>query len=224
MTCCMRGGGPASTEPDIPVAMFRAARAGSILTVYEPNLARVPVEDRKGLELALILGAEVVRDLYLVPRHDPFHTAGPARVDAETRRLRAMVASEERLARERRREQEQRDRDEQDRIRRMLRDEDVQRRRREEDVERETERLRRLYGVGPPLPPRPGPRPHEEHFASGALACGQVPRRPNSTGPPAASSGGVAGPRKHFLGALFGPHGDARLEDGRRRLTRKRSL
>ncbi|KAG5999644.1 hypothetical protein E4U43_001942 [Claviceps pusilla] len=79
MSCYMCGwsmDGKKSKEPDITVAMFRAAKNGSIVTVYEPNMARVPVEDRKGLEVALILGAEVVRDLYLVPKHDPFNTGG----------------------------------------------------------------------------------------------------------------------------------------------------
>ncbi|KAG6264637.1 hypothetical protein E4U49_001498 [Claviceps purpurea] len=79
MSCYMCGsslGGTKSKEPDITVAMFRAAKSGSIVTVYEPNMARVAVEDRKGLEVALLLGAEVVRDLYLVPRHDPFNTGG----------------------------------------------------------------------------------------------------------------------------------------------------
>ncbi|KAG5971384.1 hypothetical protein E4U55_001234 [Claviceps digitariae] len=303
MSCYMCGssvGGKKSKEPDITVAMFRAARSGSIVTVYEPNMARVAVEDRKGLEVALILGAEVVRDLYLVPKHDPFNTGsgggwtsslpppalsssspstsqqsvrpngpgasasgGPhsttttginqAQVDAETKRLQAMVAEENRLARER----EQRDREEQDRIRKMLQqEEDMQRRRREEEVEQETERLRRQYGIqlSPPLPPRSNSNTqNQQHYASGALGWtppppqqAAMPPRPNGTGPSASSypsgggggSGASAPKKKHSspLGALLGPYSGAsgasvsgffhKLDEDKRRkkLEKKRSL
>lgn len=79
MTCYMSGrnvGGKKSKEPDITVALFQAGRHESHVTIYEPNMARVDVEDRKGLEVALLLTAEVIRDLYLLPRQDPFNTAG----------------------------------------------------------------------------------------------------------------------------------------------------
>jgi hypothetical protein len=79
MTCYMSGrsvGGKKSKEPDITVALFRSGKTESALTIYEPNMARVEVEDRKGLEVALILSAEVVRDLHLVPRQDPFNISG----------------------------------------------------------------------------------------------------------------------------------------------------
>ncbi|KAG6170803.1 hypothetical protein E4U51_000572 [Claviceps purpurea] len=306
MSCYMCGsslGGTKSKEPDITVAMFRAAKSGSIVTVYEPNMARVAVEDRKGLEVALLLGAEVVRDLYLVPRHDPFNTGGggptrlpssspssspppppqqqqqsmpskgtvvhprpgqgrttpstgtvaavsQAQVDAETKRLQAMVANEKKLQRER----EQRDREDQDRIRKMLQEEqDAQRRRREAEVEQETERLRRQYGVQqqqPPLPPRPVP--NQVHpYASGGLGGGQqqqqlspatMPPRPNSTGPPPGSgsgSGSGSGAKKKHSGplsALLGPYGGVpgatmsgffhRLDEDKKkkRVQKKRSL
>ncbi|KAG6198208.1 hypothetical protein E4U50_007625 [Claviceps purpurea] len=303
MSCYMCGsslGGTKSKEPDITVAMFRAAKSGSIVTVYEPNMARVAVEDRKGLEVALLLGAEVVRDLYLVPRHDPFNTGGggptrlpssspssspppppppqqqqqsmpskdtvvhprpgqgrttpstgtaaavsQAQVDAETKRLQAMVADEKKLQRER----EQRDREEQDRIRKMLQEEqDAQRRRREAEVEQETERLRRQYGVQqqPPLPPRPVP--NQAHpYASGGLGGGQqqqqlspatMPPRPNSTGPPSGSGSGSGAKKKHSgpLSALLGPYGGVpgatmsgffhRLDEDKKkkRVQKKRSL
>ncbi|KJZ76262.1 hypothetical protein HIM_04344 [Hirsutella minnesotensis 3608] len=211
MTCYMSGrsvGGKKSKEPDITVAMFRAAKNEGILTVYEPNLARVEVEDRKGLELSLILTSTVIRDLYLAPRADPFNVAGvtgptqvgapkkgnsprptgpssqpvfasgalglppphsppsstsappPGRdarqhadIEAETRRLQAMVAEENRKARER----EKRDLEEQKRIKKMLEQEENERRKREAEVDKETERLRREYGYqapSPALPPR----------------------------------------------------------------------
>ncbi|KAK4995136.1 hypothetical protein LTR66_004985 [Elasticomyces elasticus] len=48
-------------EPDIAVALFRSLRE---LTVYEPNLSRVQMEDAKGLEVVLLLGAAVIKDIY----------------------------------------------------------------------------------------------------------------------------------------------------------------
>ncbi|KAB5570296.1 hypothetical protein GE09DRAFT_1102613 [Coniochaeta sp. 2T2.1] len=206
MTCYLvgknLGGGKKSKEPDITVALFKAGK-DSAVTIYEPNLQRVEVEDRKGLEVVLLLGAEVIRDLYLVPRQDVFNTAGlaagagrrkdsrpsvtppaamsgalgsgppqqptaayaapgpspppnvAADIDAETRRLQAMVAQEER-------EREKREKAEQKRIKKMLEEEDKERRRREAEVAKETERLKKLYGTqgqdlpsSPPLPSRP---------------------------------------------------------------------
>lgn len=82
VTCYMSGkslGGRKSKEPDITVALFKAAR-DSVLTVYEPNLHRVEVEDRKGLELVLLLGAEVIKELYLTPKMDVFNVQGGAPV------------------------------------------------------------------------------------------------------------------------------------------------
>jgi hypothetical protein len=231
MTCFMSGtslGGRKNKEPDITVAMFKAGR-DSVLTVYEPNLHRVEVEDRKGLEVVLVLAAEVIKDLWVASGRDVFNisgdgvaakrknsrptvtfadtptvVAGPAMpgaigkptggsgngngagrpaggsgagkntarpgegqkpaataamsarpgdgVDAETRRLQAMVEREER-------EREKREKVEQKRIKKMLDEEEKERRRREAEVAKETERLRKKYGVDgqeiPPLPPRP---------------------------------------------------------------------
>ncbi|KFA47232.1 hypothetical protein S40293_05476 [Stachybotrys chartarum IBT 40293] len=222
MTCYMTGrsvGGKKSKDPDITVAMYHGGKSETSITIYEPNMARVEVEDMKGLEMTLLLSAEVIRDLYLSPRPDLFNTAAApgqagastsrprkgsrpsrsppaaaamsgalnarpqspptkpapqreprtaqtqAEIDAETRRLREMVAEEER------RDRERRDREEQDRIKRMLDQEENDRRRREAEVEAETERLRQQYGgqgssssssrpqdsgaSSPPLPPRP---------------------------------------------------------------------
>jgi hypothetical protein len=48
-------------DPDITVGLFRSLRE---LTIYEPNLYRVELEDPKGLELVLLLSAAVIKDLY----------------------------------------------------------------------------------------------------------------------------------------------------------------
>lgn len=48
-------------EPDITIAIFRDQKE---VTLYEPNLTRVDIEDVKGLEVVLLLGAVVIRDVY----------------------------------------------------------------------------------------------------------------------------------------------------------------
>ncbi|CCF44557.1 hypothetical protein CH063_13917 [Colletotrichum higginsianum] len=243
MTCYMVGksvAGKKSKEPDITVAMFKDTKHESAVTIYEPNLQRVDVEDRKGLDIVLLFGAEVLRDLFLNPRQNVFNLTtmpppmagrrknskpspasmgpggpvlpvaamsgaignkpasppaqamnnGPPRpnaraqweIDNETKRLQAMVAQEEREARER----ERRDAEEAKRIKKMLDKEEKERRRKEAEIEAETERLRRLYGVqpdasGPGLPPRhqppPGTTPGSWHVAPAQ------PPRPLSAGP-----------------------------------------
>ena len=78
MSCYMTGtrlGARKNKEPDITIGLFKAARE-SILTVYQPNLHRVDVEDRKGLELVLLLTSEVIKDLWLVPKTDMFNVQG----------------------------------------------------------------------------------------------------------------------------------------------------
>ncbi|KAK4217866.1 hypothetical protein QBC37DRAFT_24132 [Rhypophila decipiens] len=84
MTCYMCGknlGGRKNKEPDITIAFFKASR-DSVVTIYEPNLHRVEVEDRKGLELVLLFGAEIIKDLYLNPKPDVFNVSGTAAVIA----------------------------------------------------------------------------------------------------------------------------------------------
>jgi hypothetical protein len=78
MTCYMTGrslGKQKSKDPDITVALYKQGR-NSGLTIYEPNLNRVEVEDRKGLEVVLLLGAEVIREIYLFPSRDSFNISG----------------------------------------------------------------------------------------------------------------------------------------------------
>ncbi|OTB08412.1 hypothetical protein M426DRAFT_317031 [Hypoxylon sp. CI-4A] len=81
MTCYMTGtsvGGRKSKDPDITIALYKHGREPSV-TVYEPNLQRVDIEDRKGLEVVLLLGAEVIREIYLFPSRDSFNIAGAPR-------------------------------------------------------------------------------------------------------------------------------------------------
>lgn len=266
MTCYMTGrsfGGKKSKEPDITVAMYHAHKQGSSLVIYEPNMARVEVEDRKGLEVVLLLSAEVIRDLYLMPKHNPFNTSGApvpvgsgpsetqnistappsgsrppaqqayasgalgggpppgssgpgptsprrdpkqqAAIDAETKRLQAMVAEEERMSRDR----DRRDQEEQRRIQDMLkREEDDRRRRKQAEIDEETERLKRQYGLppdSPSLPPRPG------QDGPGQAPYFPPAPRPNSTGP-SPSGGSHAGPS----GGSYGrPSAQSQQQHGR---------
>lgn len=48
-------------EPDITIALFRHFKE---ITIYEPNLSRVDMEDPKGLEVVLLLGAIVIREVF----------------------------------------------------------------------------------------------------------------------------------------------------------------
>jgi hypothetical protein len=50
-----------SKEPDITISIFKSLKE---ITLYEPNLYRVEMEDFKGLEVVLMLGAVVIRDFY----------------------------------------------------------------------------------------------------------------------------------------------------------------
>lgn len=250
MTCYMSGtrlGARKNKEPDITVALFKAARE-SVLTVYQPNLHRVEVEDRKGLELVMLLSSEVIKDLWVAPKPDVFNVqggggptpngnkgknsrpvgtsppaaggvpamsgalanappsqpppstahnnppgAGPAsnpQIDAETRRLQAMLEREQR-------ERDEAERAEQERIAKMIEDEEKERRRREAEIAQETERLRQMYGVEgqqlpsdrPPLPPRAqgppgGLSPQQQLSPWGYTGAGPaLPPRPVSAGP-----------------------------------------
>lgn len=291
MTCYMTGrsvGGKKSKEPDITVAMFQSGKNSGAVSIYEPNMRRVEVEDRKGLETMFLLSAEVIKDLYLSPKQDPFNSSGApvpvatpegrkhtppsgpssrpgpplsrpgpsssgavyasgalgnvppppppqsipppprrdpqqqAQIDAETRRLQAMVAEEERSARDR----DKRDQEEQKRIRRMLEQEDKERQRRQAEIDKETERLRKEYGVSgatPSLPPRPGQGSSSGGSGQGAWFGGpsgqavQSPPRPSSTGP---SPPGQSG--RHRLGNALG----ALMHGGREenKVQKKRSV
>lgn len=53
-------------DPDIAIALYRSFRE---VTIYEPNLSRVEIEDPKGLEVVLLLGAAIIKDLYFSNTH-----------------------------------------------------------------------------------------------------------------------------------------------------------
>ncbi|KAL2024668.1 hypothetical protein VTK56DRAFT_6869 [Thermocarpiscus australiensis] len=94
MTCFMSGkrlGARKSKEPDITIALFKAARESAV-TVYEPNLNRVEVEDRKGLELVLLLGSEAIKELYLMPKVDLFNVQGGGPTPDRNRRKNSRLA------------------------------------------------------------------------------------------------------------------------------------
>ncbi len=59
-------------EPDITVAIFKSLKE---VTLYEPNLVRVDIEDVKGLEVVLLLGAVVIRDVYFGNIKETFNLA-----------------------------------------------------------------------------------------------------------------------------------------------------
>jgi hypothetical protein len=64
-----------SKEPDIAVALFSGLKE---VTIMEPNLYRVEVEDYKGLEVVLLLGAAVIRDLFFRDPRESYHIVDPA--------------------------------------------------------------------------------------------------------------------------------------------------
>ena len=70
-----------SKEPDITVAIFKGLKE---VTLYEPNLYRVEMEDFKGLELVLLLGAVVIRDVYFGSMKDCFHISSPGKAGSPT--------------------------------------------------------------------------------------------------------------------------------------------
>lgn len=61
-------------EPDITVAIFKALKE---VTLYEPNLQRVEIEDLKGFEVVLLLSAIVIRDVYFGQMEQAFNISGP---------------------------------------------------------------------------------------------------------------------------------------------------
>ena len=61
-------------EPDITVALFRHLKE---MTMYEPNFSRVEMEDPKGLEVVLLLGAIVIREVFNRQVKDAFNIADP---------------------------------------------------------------------------------------------------------------------------------------------------
>ena len=63
-------------EPDIAVALFKSLK---VITVYEPNLSRIEMEDPKGLEVVLLLGAATIRDVFNGNPRQAFNISEDAR-------------------------------------------------------------------------------------------------------------------------------------------------
>ncbi|KAI9808884.1 MAG: hypothetical protein M1827_007159 [Pycnora praestabilis] len=69
-------------EPDITVALFKSLRE---MTIYEPNMHRVEVEDAKGLEVVMLLGGAVIRDIYFKNIKEAFNITDIPRRDSVER-------------------------------------------------------------------------------------------------------------------------------------------
>lgn len=65
-----------SKEPDITVSIFKGLKE---VTLYEPNLQRVEIEDMKGFEVVLLLGAVVIRDVYFGSLKETFNIPSPGK-------------------------------------------------------------------------------------------------------------------------------------------------
>jgi len=61
-------------EPDITISIFKSLKE---ITLYEPNLYRVEMEDFKGLEVVLMLGAVVIRDVFFGQLNQAFNVSDP---------------------------------------------------------------------------------------------------------------------------------------------------
>ena len=63
-------------EPDITIGLFRHFKE---ITIYEPNLSRVEMEDPKGLEVVILLGAIVLREVFSSNICEAFNITEPSR-------------------------------------------------------------------------------------------------------------------------------------------------
>ncbi|PYH88126.1 hypothetical protein BO71DRAFT_445448 [Aspergillus ellipticus CBS 707.79] len=190
-----------SKEPDIIVGMFKGQKE---LTLYEPNLYRVEMEDFKGLEVVLLLGAVTIRDVYFASMKDAFHVTKPtgmtASSPAATKPLPTVPAVSGALnARptpsptsprktDRQREEERRTQQLLDQEASAIRQRQAQR---QAEIDRETRRLQNIYGQEeerarlqtqtPSLPPRQRPQstqalPQRPRPQSGLIPSGPRPQ------------------------------------------------
>ncbi|KAE8374639.1 hypothetical protein BDV26DRAFT_34792 [Aspergillus bertholletiae] len=167
-TTALSGTKTKSKEPDITISIFQALRE---LTLYEPNLYRVEMEDFKGLEVVLLLGAVTIRDVYFTAMKDAFkidatsasstantpnghNTAAAAIKDqpsasagpgALTLNTTPSIPEEPAVEISPRRKQEQ-EKEEERRTKQLLDQEEKARRKRQAEIDQETRRLQRLYG------------------------------------------------------------------------------
>lgn len=72
-------------EPDITIALFKHQRE---LTIYEPNLSRVEMEDHKGLELVLLLGIATIKDVYQASLKEAFNVPDVPKLNSNENPLR----------------------------------------------------------------------------------------------------------------------------------------
>ncbi|MCJ1362740.1 hypothetical protein MMC16_001846 [Acarospora aff. strigata] len=63
-------------EPDITVALFKHLKE---VTIYEPNLYRVEMEDPKGLEVVMLLSAVAIKDVFFGQLQEVFNITQPPR-------------------------------------------------------------------------------------------------------------------------------------------------
>ncbi|EXJ86330.1 hypothetical protein A1O3_03281 [Capronia epimyces CBS 606.96] len=68
-------------EPDITVSIFKGLKE---ITLYEPNMQRVDIEDLKGLEVVLLLGAVVIRDVYFGSLKETFNISSAGKKPSST--------------------------------------------------------------------------------------------------------------------------------------------
>ncbi|KAJ5525631.1 hypothetical protein N7494_012281 [Penicillium frequentans] len=161
-----------SREPDITVALFQGLKE---LTLYEPNLYRVEMEDFKGLEVVLLLAAVAIRDIFFGPAKEAFHivpggttvvngrpqAAVPARKSPKAQATgaiparkpeppRSSIANPQSPAPQVRRKQDelaaQEERKTQELLAAERRQQENVRRRKEVQLDSETKRLQKLYG------------------------------------------------------------------------------
>ncbi|KAL8901873.1 MAG: hypothetical protein Q9207_004990 [Kuettlingeria erythrocarpa] len=70
-----------NNEPDITVSIFKHLKE---ITMYEPNLSRVEMEDPKGLEVVILLSAIVIREVYNGHMRETFNVSDvPRRLSNE---------------------------------------------------------------------------------------------------------------------------------------------
>ncbi|EEH47548.2 uncharacterized protein PADG_03632 [Paracoccidioides brasiliensis Pb18] len=159
-------------EPDITIAILRGFKE---VTLYEPNLYRVEIEDFKGLEVILLLGAVVIRDVYFGQISECFHISDPPNpaipvlsappnkpqrpqisipqretrpppVDPRTQwEINAETARLKREAEAEAKERRRREKEAEKETRRLLEAEQREARRRQAAIDQETERLKKLY-------------------------------------------------------------------------------
>lgn len=158
-----------SREPDITVALFQGLKE---LTLYEPNLYRVEMEDFKGLEVVLLLAAVAIRDVFFGAAKEVFNIKAtspggtvPGRKSPKTQAQGAQPGtapnrrpSPPRLSiptssapapqpqTRKDKEAEEESRRTQDLLAQEKRQREQARRQRQQEVDQETKRLQEIYG------------------------------------------------------------------------------